>query len=217
MSTVAIVAGGPSQHIPYLHTYKEEVTTWIGADKGAITLLEANLIPDIAIGDFDSISEDELARIKHNSHHYEIHPVEKDETDLELAIKRSLELNPDTIYLFGITGGRLDHELVGIQLLHQLKQNNVNGIIFDNGNRIELNFPGKYDIYDDPIYPNISFLPFSQKVIGISLEGFYYKLSNTNIIWGSTLCISNKLLSEKGTFSFDEGILLVIKSRDVLI
>ncbi|MRH42215.1 thiamine diphosphokinase [Aquibacillus halophilus] len=216
MSTIAIVAGGPTNNIPILQSYNAEINTWIGADKGAMTLLNQKITPDIAIGDFDSITESELKLVKQESHHFEIFPIEKDETDLELAVKKALELKPTKIYLFGVTGGRLDHGMASIQLLYKLIEEKVSGIIIDGSNQMELKAPGVYHIYDDPIYSNISFLPFSQKVIGISLEGFYYSLSNTTINWGSTLCISNKLLLEKGTFSFREGILLVIKSRDVL-
>lgn len=46
------------------------------------------------------------------------------------------------------------------------------------------------------------FSTFLKEVIGITLSNFYYKFTNDTILWGSTLCISNKLLKEKGTFSF---------------
>lgn len=217
MRTIAIVAGGPNSNIPELEQYNKEIDLWIGADKGALTLIQSGVTPDIAIGDFDSLDEKEKQLVQEKSIEFQCHPIEKDETDLEIAINYAIEKCPCDLYLFGGTGGRLDHELANIQLLYKLKEKNINGVIIDENNWIELRFPGTHTIENDSNYKNISFLPFSNKVIGISLEGFYYKLNNKNIFWGSTLCISNTLLNEKGYYSFREGILLVIKSRDVLI
>ncbi|WP_138414920.1 thiamine diphosphokinase [Aquibacillus sediminis] len=217
MSTIAIVAGGPKQQIPQLDDFCTGVTTWIGADQGAITLLDAGITPDLAIGDFDSITDSQKEIVKQKAYSFQEYPIEKDETDLELAIDSAIAAGANKIYLFGVTGGRMDHGMVSVQLLYRLLKDSVEGVIIDQANLIQLYSPGTYHIKEDKNYPNISFLPFSKQIFGISLEGFYYKLSNADISWGSTLCISNKLLLEKGTFSFNEGILLVIRSRDVLI
>jgi thiamine pyrophosphokinase len=217
MKKVAIVAGGPAKNIPKLQKYVTEVDVWIGADRGAVTILEAGLTLDIAIGDFDSITEVELEWVESKSLSFVPYATEKDETDLELAVSKAYEFSPSDIYLFGVTGGRMDHQLASIQLLYCIKKRFINGIVVDMNSYMELALPGTHSIEKDATYPYISFLPFSEQVIGISLEGFYYKLNNKNIFWGSSRCISNQLISQKGTFSFREGILIVIKSRDVLI
>src|SRR5699024_8897302 len=136
------------------------------------------------------------------------------QTDIEIAILKAIELNPDKIFLFGVTGGRLDHELINIQLLSSIIKRNIQGVIVDKDNWIEMTTPNRYLIKYNERYPNISFVPFTQEVKGLTLTGFYYPLSNENISWGSTLCISNKLLANSGTYSYEEGILLLIKSRD---
>ena len=59
----------------------------------------------------------------------------------------------------------------------------------------------------------ISFVPLTLKLRS-TLDGFKYPLKNRHISIGSTLCISNELISDNGTFSFSEGILLVIRSSD---
>ena len=51
-------------------------------------------------------------------------------------------------------------------------------------------------------------------VENLTLLGFKYPLSNRHISFGSTLCISNELISEYGTYSFTSGILLTIRSKD---
>ncbi|UFU00986.1 thiamine diphosphokinase [Radiobacillus kanasensis] len=212
---IGIVAGGPKSHLPTLTQYESQVTTWIGVDRGAFYLIEKGISPNIAIGDFDSVSESEQNRIMSHASEYLAYPIEKDETDLELAVEKAVSLQPDSILFFGVTGGRLDHSLANVQLLMTLWKRDIPSKMVDAGNVLEIKGPGKHIIEKDDNHPNVSFIPFTEQVIGISLDGFYYKLTNRTISWGSTLCISNKLISEKGTFSFKEGILIVIKSRDV--
>ncbi|MDC3416437.1 thiamine diphosphokinase [Aquibacillus salsiterrae] len=217
MSTVAIVAGGPKNLIPDLNHYRLAVDYWIGADLGALLLVNAGIKPNLAVGDFDSITPDEKKLVQKVAIQFEEHPVEKDKTDLELAILHAIKQKASRILLFGVTGGRLDHSMASIQLLYRLLKKNIIGIIIDTYNWSELYFPGVHEIVNDSNYTHLSFLPFTKEAVGITLSGFYYPLSNETIDWGSTLCISNKLISKKGTFSFTDGILLVIKSREVLI
>ncbi|WP_407268003.1 thiamine diphosphokinase [Radiobacillus sp. PE A8.2] len=217
MSYVAIVGGGPKDLIPDLHQYKDKVSCWIGSDRGVLHIIEQGVTPDVAIGDFDSVSAVEKALIKKNSRIYQEFPAEKDETDLELAVIKAIEQKADKLLLFGVTGGRIDHSMAAIQLLYRLLQQSIKGIIVDKGNWMELVQAGEYELTNESSYPHISFIPFSKEVTQLSLEGFFYPLNNTTVTWGSTLCVSNKLIREKGTFSFNEGILIVIKSRDVLI
>src|SRR5699024_3725345 len=136
------------------------------------------------------------------------------QTDLEIALNKAFELNANKIYLFGVTGGRLDHTLVNIQTLNLIENRKIKGIMVDRYNRLELTTPGKHIVAKEKEYPNISFLPLTRVVEGLTLSGFYYPLTNERVMMGSTLCISNKLLSNKGTFFYEEGILLLIKSRD---
>lgn len=214
MKSIGIVANGPEELIPDLDHYRDKIDVWIGADRGALIILAKGISPDHALGDFDSINNQEEITIKKGSKSFTKFPVEKDQTDIEIAIDKAMELRADTIYFFGVTGGRLDHELVNIQRLYMLMGRKCSGIIIDKNNRIEMFSPGSYQIFPEKEFPNISFVPFSMHVNSLSLDGFYYPLQSYNLSWGSTRCISNKLILNNGTFSFKEGILLLVKSRD---
>ncbi|GGB29756.1 thiamine diphosphokinase [Virgibacillus dakarensis] len=216
MTTVAIVGNGSLDLLPELSLYMDEIDVWIGADRGALTLIENHITPDYALGDFDSISQEEKAIVKQHAYLFEEHPVEKNSTDLELALRIAYEWKPVSIYLFGVTGGRLDHEIINIQTLYSIAKRGMQGFIVDKDNWLTMVEPGTHTVTNDINYPNLSFVPFTQQVRGLSLEGFYYPLVNQNLSWGSTRCISNKLLLKNGTFSFNEGILLLIKSRDAI-
>lgn len=214
MKTIGIMANGPTDLLPDLDELKSHIDIWIGADGGALTLIDRNIYVDFALGDFDSINDEEKRIIRESAGHFSQFPSQKDETDLELALNKAFELNAEKIYLLGVTGGRLDHTLINIQTLYLLKQRKIDGVIIDRYNKLEMTTAGKYDVLNEEEYPYLSFIPLTPIVRGMTLEGFYYPLNNEDLMMGSTLCISNKLLSEKGTFLYEEGILLLVKSRD---
>lgn len=211
---IHIVAGGPADRIPDLHSYSGEDVLWMGVDKGVAYLLEQSIKPTKAFGDFDSISSQELANIKVHLPDAEVFPSEKDETDTEIAINWALEQKPDLIRIFGGTGGRLDHFLGNIQLLLKGLERHILIEIHDVQNQLFAVNEGNYSIAKDGSFPFISFMPVTPDVKGITLKGFKYPLEKKHIRFGDTLCISNELEVESGTFSFDEGILMVIRSRD---
>ncbi|WP_100011003.1 thiamine diphosphokinase [Lentibacillus sediminis] len=215
MTSVGIVGSGPAGQLPDLLLYTDEIDYWIGADSGALLLMDHQISGDYAVGDFDSVTEKEKKQIRLLFTHMEEYPREKDETDLELALQQAYAMESDTIYLFGVTGGRLDHEIINIQLLYRMMREGIRGVLVDAYNQLELTAPGTHTITREERFPYISFIPFTPHVKGLSLTGFQYPLVNKDITWGSTLCISNKLLSNNGTFSYEEGILLLIKSRDI--
>ncbi|GGJ86356.1 thiamine pyrophosphokinase [Lentibacillus kapialis] len=216
MLHIGIMGNGPEQLVPELQDYENVIDVWIGADRGSLTLMENNITPDYAVGDFDSMDDKDKTVVRKQAEVFAQYPSEKDQTDLEIALDQAYALNPEKIYLFGVTGGRLDHELINVQLLYSIMNRKIKGLIVDSQNLIELFEPGTHKISYNRNYPNMSFVPCTECVRGLTLQGFYYPLTNETIAWGSTLCISNKLISDFGTFSYEEGILLVIKSRDVL-
>lgn len=213
MTNVAIIGNGPVELIPDLSMYREKVDIWIGADRGSLIAIQNQLELAYAIGDFDSVNEEELQTIKRNAKHIELYPIEKDETDLELALRRAFSLTPTTIYFMGVTGGRMDHTLINIQLLNQLEGKSIHGIIVEQNNVIEQFYPGSHTIKMEESYPSVSFVPLTKVVRGLTLKGFYYPLTDATLKMGSTLSISNKLIANSGTFSFTEGIVLVVRSR----
>ena len=212
--TIGIVGNGPEEALPDLTFYESTVDLWIGADRGALHIVRSGLKIHDAVGDFDSVTREEMKLIQDKVRNFSKLPSEKDETDLELALYKAFQLQPETILLFGVTAGRKDHELINIQLLYRILEKRITGKIIDRQNQLALTKPGTHTLKKDPDYPYVSFVPFSEVVEGITLKGFCYPLENETITWGSTLCISNELSHESGNFSYRRGILLLIKSRD---
>jgi thiamine pyrophosphokinase len=213
---INIVAGGPEELLPNLQDYQNKNEIWVGVDRGVFILLKNDLFPSIAFGDFDSVSPEELTVIEAQVKQINRFKPEKDETDMEIALNWALEQDAEVIRIFGATGGRLDHLFANVQLLFKpfLKGNMAKIELIDRQNSMYLRGPGSYQIEKWPKKKYISFIPQTLSVKGITLKGFRYPLKNRHISIGSTLCISNELVGDYGTFSFSEGILLVIRSND---
>lgn len=211
---VHIVAGGPKDFLPDLRDFDGKDVYWIGVDKGVAYLFEHGLVPRTAVGDFDSLPPSEWRKYKEKIPDIKTFPPEKDKTDMELAVLEAMGKHPEKLRIFGATGGRMDHFLGNVFLICRYLRENTPVEMIDKQNIIEWKPPGRYRLDASPDKPYVSFLPLSPEVKGLSLEGFKYPLKNGHISFGSTLCISNELIGDSGTYSFTEGILLVIRSSD---
>ncbi|MDQ0198553.1 thiamine diphosphokinase [Neobacillus ginsengisoli] len=213
---INIVAGGPENLLPDLNKFTGENVIWVGVDRGVFHLIQRNIKPMIAFGDFDSVTTEELTAIESQVNEMKKFKPEKDETDTELALEWALEQNPERIQLFGGTGGRLDHLFANVQLLVNplIKGYPTSIYLIDRQNVLTVKGPGHYTIEKKSSEKYISFVPVTINVTNLTLEGFKFPLKDRHIFLGSTLCISNELIDDHGTFSFSEGILIVIRSHD---
>lgn len=215
---ISIMAGGPENLWPDLSRYKETTDLWVGVDRGVWSLLEQDILPHCGFGDFDSVSEEEWHKIQEQIGQIKLYPPEKDETDLEIAFNWAMEQKPSQIHILGATGGRLDHFLGNIQLLQKdhilASHEDIDIYIADKQNIVTVKTPGSYPILKDENKKYISLIPVTSKITGITLKGFKYPLMGARLEIGSTLCVSNELISDCGNVSFEEGILLVIRSSD---
>jgi thiamine pyrophosphokinase len=185
----------------------------VGSDKGAYFLLENGFTPDLAVGDFDSVTAEELTYIRSASKLFlPCDPVDKDYTDTELAFNWALQQQPAEIVLLGALGTRFDHSLANVHLLRKGLETGTRCKIVDDHNEIIL-LNQTTAIYKGS-YTHISLLPLSIEVTGITLTGFQYPLQSATLRIGQSLGISNILLQEKGLIEIDSGYLLVIQSKD---
>ena len=83
------------------------------------------MIPDIVIGDFDSISSHEIKWITEKAVETRRFPPEKDQTDFELALDHAMKIGCKEIQVFGALGGRMDHTLANISLLSNPSYSNI--------------------------------------------------------------------------------------------
>jgi thiamine pyrophosphokinase len=187
---------------------------YVGADRGALFLVQHGIKPDMALGDFDSIDSEELALVQQNSKHLlSCDPVMKDLTDTEMAFNWALSQKPKEIIMYGALGTRLDHSLANVHLLLKALRNKVHCTIVDPFNRVRL-IDESVKLAKTTRYTHVSLLPLSLEVTGITLQGFRYPLSEATLSIGQSLGISNCIIEPFGLVRVSQGLLLVIESGD---
>lgn len=185
----------------------------LGVDRGALFLLRNNLKPDYVLGDFDSVTAEELEEIRQGCRDlFSCDPVLKDYTDTEMAFSWAMDRSPEEIVLLGALGTRLDHTLANVQLLYKGLERGISCRIIDERNEIML--INNAVSLSQGRFTYVSLLPFSAQVTGITLEGFQYPLCRAVLHIGDSLAVSNVLTEETGRIYVDSGQLLVIRSRD---
>lgn len=185
----------------------------IGVDRGAYFLFSHGIEMDIAIGDFDSVTKDEKERIVANAKEMiSCDAFNKNETDTEMAFNFSLNKQPQEIVLFGVLGTRFDHSIANIQLLYSGLNAGIDCKIVDERNEIQL-VTSQLVIHKNR-FKNVSLLPLTFEVSGVTLDGFIYPLTDATIRIGESIGISNKLKDEIGKITVESGVLQVIKSND---
>ncbi len=209
---IHIVGGGPRHLLPDLRSYDGSDVQWVGVDRGTKALLDFGLRPVRAFGDFDSLPAEEVKRLREMLPELDIWPAEKDKTDMEIALDWAVRQTDGAIRLFGATGGRLDHLFGNVELLLKYAGRPIE--LIDRQNVLTVHLPGVHTVARDERYRYVSYIPISETVAELTLIGFKYPLTNCHISRGSTLCISNELIQSSGTFSFSEGILMMIRSSD---
>lgn len=216
MKTVIICAGGPEEERIPLAPFIDSETRFIGADRGTMQLLDAGIIPTAAVGDFDSVSEEEMKKIVDTNCFIERRPAEKDETDTELALDLAFSWEPEKIILTGVTGGRLDHMFSALQLLvrHLDGQKKTQLLIANQQNELMLLQKGTHQVQRDMKFPYLSFFSISEAVQGISITGVKYEVHSEDIDLGDTRFTSNEILKASCTISIQSGICLMVRSSD---
>ncbi|HEV8252281.1 MAG TPA: thiamine diphosphokinase [Candidatus Limnocylindria bacterium] len=186
----------------------------IAADSGARWLDASGAVPDLVIGDLDSVDPILLDRLAGAGVGIERHPVEKDASDLELALARAVAAGADDVVLLGALGGRrLDHELANLLLLvgrdwlgHRLRivrggttVRSVNG-----GETIELS-GDEGDL--------VTLLPIDGDAMGVETRGLRFPLDGEPLQLGRSRGLSNQVEHPPASVSLARGTLLVIETR----
>lgn len=186
----------------------------ICADGGLNKVKKLQLIPNLIVGDFDSVDKALLDSFLALNIETIKFPPEKDYTDMELAIDIAVKKGFDHITLLCATGTRLDHTLANILLIEKYYNKGINVEIVDNHNIIKL----ISDNTDLNVYKMnehfVSIVPISKKLIGLTLENFKYPLDDVEVKRGEALLISNEVTNEKGRIVLKKGTAILFLSKD---
>lgn len=208
MGNIAILAGGDCTLLPRDHD------AYVGVDGGCLKLLGQGLPLDMAVGDFDSVSETDLNNIKAQAKQVVQSVPEKNDTDLELALKAVFEEDPTArVSVYGAFGGRLDHFLSNIFLptdpdlapyMEQIQ-------LVDGQNRLLYRPTGCHEILPDPAMSYVGFMPVGGGHLEIT--GAKYPLHPENYFL-KAMYGSNEFLDQPIQVSLDGGYLVIVYSKD---
>jgi len=182
------------------------------ADGGTNLALACGRIPDAVIGDLDSVTPENLAFCQRQGVNIVRYPCEKDETDLELALRYAFETldkasEVSSVILYGATGKRIDHFLGNLALLQQWILKGKKIVIADPWHKLWM-ITGAETIRGR-IGQKTSLIPVTPEAV-VTLEGFYYPLRRGVLKWESPRGISNVFTAEEARIEVHEGIVLCV-------
>lgn len=207
-----IIASGKIENLDMLRDQIDSHDYILCADGGARYIYNMDIKVDAIIGDLDSVDGEFPEFIDKNNIPIIKHPIEKDETDTELAIEHLIEQQCHEITLMGAIGSRMDHTLANILLLRKIASKNITGKIINENNTIFLGKDYQKLTRVDSHYTSI--IPITLSGLVVTLKGFYYSLEDTHLEYGSTLGISNKIIDNEGEIFIKDGQALIISARD---
>lgn len=224
---IVICGGAPNPAIDIVKNKLDIDTTYfIGVDRGAIFLLEAGLPLTLAVGDFDSISEEELKQVKNKASYILESVPEKDDTDMELALQKIVQGGDDIpqdvpIYLIGGLGefpGRIDHLLANLFLVYQPRyQSLVIRLRFiEDQHDMRFYQPGCHQLDYQPDTKYLSIISLTP-VENLEIAQAKYSLDSTDLSFPRAY-ISNEFKETKEPIqlSFSTGLVAVMWVGDQL-
>lgn len=202
-----LLANGPLELSPKVRDMVSSAERLIGVDGGSRHLESLGVLPDLAVGDMDSIPQHLLAHYKGEGVEMHLHPPKKDATDLELALELTLERGASRICILGATGGRLDHTLGNLFLLARCLPSGIPACVMDQDQCIHLT--DQTLTLTGTIGDTLSLLPATPQVSGVSLTGLEYPLSEATLTFGTSWGMSNVFVETQATVTLRSGRLFV--------
>ncbi|MGA3674900.1 thiamine diphosphokinase [Lysinibacillus agricola] len=217
MTTVVVCAGGPKEELCSFKPFKEQDDIiFIGADRGALFLVEQGITPHAIVGDFDSLSQEEYEMVMTHTNDSQRFLEEKNETDTDLALLKALTYTPLEIVLTGVTGGRLDHYEAAVRSMYRFQKEHPQVVlkISNHANMLQFLMPGKHNIEANEQYRYLSFFAHEEPIKDVTLRQVKYETTNEEISLGTSRFTSNEIIGNSGSISFSQGICLMIRSID---
>ena len=174
----------------------------LAADGGFSHLQKLGLTPNGILGDFDS-----LGYVPENA---QVFPVEKDDTDSMLAVRKGLELGYKEFILYGaLDGPRLDHTIANLQTLLFLESQGAKGTLVGLKYLITTVKDGVLELpkANEGI---VSVFCLGQKAKGVTIRGLKYELENGVLESNFPLGVSNHFVGKEASVAVEDGTLIVM-------
>ena len=187
----------------------------IAADGGTRHVLALGRVPNVIIGDLDSLNVEPFDRLRAGSSTLNAEiirfPADKNETDLELAIAHALNLHPEQVLIIAALGGRLDQTLGNITLISDLRPSTF-GLRLDDGIEEVFFCHDQCEIHG-AAGDLVSLIPWQGEVTGVRTTDLKWPLRDETLFPNKTRGISNEMLGDKAAVQIQSGSLLVVHRR----
>jgi thiamine pyrophosphokinase len=208
MNHVLIVGGGPVNPNQLRLELANQPGLIIAADRGGKYLLDLGVLPEVLIGDHDSIPEEALEQLRLGGTEIRTFPPEKDQTDLELALDFALSRGATYITILGGLGERIDHTLGNIGLLVKALEAGVVAHLLDPGH--DISAVNHQAVFQKKPGWAVSFIPLTPKVSGVTTHGLVFGLDQEDLFFDHTRGIHNQFSDQTASVELKDGILLIV-------
>lgn len=175
----------------------------IAADRGYDSLMAYGVVPDLVVGDFDSLG--------YAPKHPNVTqlPSVKDDTDMVYALRKGLELGYRRFVLLGGVGGRLEHTLGNLQILDWLTTQGAVGFLAGE-KTVATALRGGTITFPASMNGFLSAFCNSGTAQGVTLTGLKFCLDNATLTSSFPVGVSNEFLGEVATVSVKDGSLILL-------
>lgn len=188
----------------------------IGADGGAAQALAWDLLPELVIGDMDSLSGEDRALLEGRGCQFLVHPRAKDETDLELALTHAVGEGAEEIVVLAAFGGRMDHTLANVLLLTLPQLERVSVRFVDDQQQIRVVRGKGNAVVEGEPGDLVSLLPLGGDVSGVRTTGLTWALEGDTLRFGFSRGVSNEMTEREARIEIEDGFLLVVQGPPVM-
>ena len=182
----------------------------IAADGGAGHCLRLGITPDVLIGDLDSLGAGDLAALEEARVQIIRHPIEKDSTDLELALAFARDSGIQEVLVFGGLGARWDQTLANLLLPAAANFKDMHIRLLDGPQEVIALGAGERHEIHGRVGDTLSLIPLAGDAHGVSTSGLQYPLNGETLYFGSSRGISNIFVHTPVFVEFEDGLLICV-------
>jgi thiamine pyrophosphokinase len=182
----------------------------VAADGGARYALAAGIVPDLIVGDMDSLGEDLAREAEQRGAPLRRHPQRKDKMDGHLAVLAARESGTSAAHFLCAAGGKPGAFFALPHILLAAERIGLRSTIVADWGRMFV-VETRFRVVEGAAGDSISIFPLSGPATGVTLEGMGYPLTNANLQPGDTLGFHNELIGREATVSVESGTLLVVQ------
>lgn len=209
---IVILTNGAIENYDFYQPKFQSYDFIICADGGLKHAYKLGVLPNVALGDFDSTPK-ELLKYYHQKGCKVIqYDTVKDETDTQIALEYAINQKPQRIDIFAGIGSRFDHSLANVHLLLKGLDHNIPIRILTEHNEIMVT-DSSLEVMGEQ-GDGISLLPLTKKVTTIHTSGLAYPIEGGVFNIGEPYGVSNYMSETKAKIEIASGLLLVMKYND---